>query len=89
MKDYSEPINKIVGRGLVDKDDAWGFCNQLFWALRKEPIEDYIRIKERADAFRSTTIAKGEDKNRSANADFQKKQEEVNNKFNILRNSKQ
>ena len=43
MKDYNELINKIIEQGLVPKDEAWYFCNQLFWALRNESIDNYIQ----------------------------------------------
>lgn len=74
MKDYSELINKIVEEKCVDKDDAWYFCNQLFQALCKKSIEDYLQRLKSAEALRSKTMANGETKSRNANAEYQSMQ---------------
>ena len=89
MKDYNELINKIVELNLVSKDEAWIFCNQLFWALRNESINDYIQRLKDADTLRSTTMTIGESKSQSANAEFKRKQEEGNKIFNSLKSNKQ
>lgn len=89
MKDYNELINKIVELNLVSKDDAWNFCNQLFWALCNESINDYIQRLKDADSLRSTTMLFGEAKSLSANAEFKRKQEEGNKIFNFHKSNKQ
>lgn len=89
MKDYNELINKIVELKLVPKDEAWEFCNQLFWTLRNESINDYIQRLKDAENFRSTTMTLGEAKSLSANAEFKRKQEEGNKIFNSHKSNKQ
>ena len=75
MKDYKELINKIIEQDLVPKDEAWYFCNQLFWALRNESIDNYIQRLKSANTLRPTTMTLGENRSLSANAEYQRKQE--------------
>lgn len=89
MKDYKELINKIIEQGLVPKDEAWYFCNQLFWALRNESIDNYIQRLKSANTLRSTTMTLGEHRSLSANAEYQRKQEEGNKIFNSHKSNKQ
>lgn len=73
MKDYNELINKIIEQGLVPKDEAWYFCNQLFWALRNESIDNYIQRLKSANTLRPTTMTVGENRSLSATKGNKKK----------------
>ena len=88
-KEHKKLINYIVEQELVDKDCAREFCNQLYEALTKEFKANDKLIKERANALRPTTMAIGKDKSDSDNADYRAKQEELNKRFNSLKNNKQ
>ena len=82
-------VNKIIEQELVPKDEAWYFCNQLFWALRNESIDNYIQRLKSANTLRPTTMTVGENRSLSANAEYQRKQEEGNKIFNSHKSNKQ
>ena len=69
MADYNKLIEQIVNSGLVSKDNAWEFCDQLFQKINSITIEEHIKRIESATEF--TEVTRTDVKNKREIADQQ------------------
>lgn len=72
MDKYKNLIEDIKNLGIIDKNDAWDFCNELFCHLSGESIEAYLQNLEKSKDFQQITITSTEAKRKADDATYAK-----------------
>lgn len=72
MGKYDKLIEEIVNSQIIDKKDAWDFCNELFHYLSGESIEAYLQDLEKSKDFQKITKASTETRRNVADATYAK-----------------
>lgn len=65
MGKYDKLIEEIASLQIIDKKDAWDFCNELFHHLSGESIEAYLQTFKKSKDFQQITIASTEAKRKA------------------------